>query len=263
MDGMKCLPPKLILMLKNSMGANYTFNNRTIDQLGCDDNQMDKLKGDFQYQERGLNFYAYMTPFIIIIGVFGNSVILAVFLSKTMRKMSASIYLGSLAFSDGSVLLTYVLIDWLQKGLFRWPGKHTLNLVSYHGICETFLFIAYGFRFMSVWLIVIFTLERYIGVCHPLHRRGICTNTFAKRAIVFVIIASCMTSIYKPIISDARVTDGRRVCAWKAEYDKINFILDVVYGLMITAIPFTILTTLNILITRTLLLTRRRQKKVR
>ena len=263
---MKCLPPKLILFLKDSMGANYTVNNKTVDldKLSCDNDQLDKLKGDLKFLEIGLSFYAYLTPFIIIIWVFGNSVILAVFLSKAMRKMSASFYLGSLAFSDGSVLLTYVLIDWLKKGLFRWPGKLTLDLVSYQGICETFLFVTYGFRFLSVWLIVIFTLERYIGVCHPLHRRGICTNSFAKRAIICVIMASCLTSLYKPIISEAQVTeDGARVCAWKPEHDKINFVLDIFYGLLITAIPFIILTTLNILITRTLLLTRKRQKKVR
>ena len=248
------------------MGENYTVNNQTVDldKLSCDNDQLDKFKGDLKFQEIGLSFYAYLTPFIIIIGVFGNAVILAVFLSKAMRKMSASLYLGSLAFSDWSVLLSYVLIDWLRKGLFRWPGKFTLDLVSYQGICETFLFVTYGFRFLSVWLIVIFTLERYIGVCHPLHRRGICTNSFAKRAIICLIMASCVTSLYKPIISEARVTsEGNRVCAWKPEHDKINFILDIIYGLLITAVPFIILTALNILIARTLFLTRRRQKKVR
>ena len=263
MEGMECIPAKFLNMFKNKVGANYTFSNETLDQLKCNSDQLDKIKDDIKFSERGMGFYAYMTPFIIIIGVVGNSVILAVFLSKAMRKMSASLYLASLALSDTSVLLTYVLIDWLQKGLFRWPGKHTVNLVSYRGICETYLFIAYGFRFMSVWLIVIFTLERYIGVCHPLHRRGICTKTFAKCAIGCVILTSFLTSLYKPILSEARETHGNRVCAYKEEYERVNLILDVVYGLMITAVPFTILTTLNILITRALLLTRRRQKKVR
>ena len=260
---MDCLPPKMIDMLQGKVGANYTFNNKTLDELRCDSNQLNKLKGHLKHTERGLDFYAYVTPFIISIGIFGNSVILAVFLSKAMRKMSASFYLASLAISDTCVLLIYVLLDWLQKGLFHWPGKHTLNLVSYHGICETFLLVSYGFRFMSVWLIVIFTLERYIGVCHPLHRRSICTKKFAKYAIGCVILTSFLSTLYKPIISEARVTEGKQICAWKAEYERVNFILDVVYGLMITAVPFTILTALNVLITRALLLTRQRQKKVR
>ncbi len=264
MEAMECLPPKLLLLLKNTMGANYTVNNKTIDQLGCDQEQLDKIQGDIQYSERGIDFYGFTTPFIIIVGVMGNSVILAVFLSKAMRKMSASFYLASLAMSDTFVLLTYVLIDWLQKGLFRWPGGFTLNVVSYHGVCETFLLIAYGFRFMSVWLIVIFTMERYIGVCHPLQRRGICTKKFAKCAIGCVIVMSFLTSLYKPIISEARVTEqGTRLCAFKEEYEQASFVLDVIYGLLITAIPFAILTTLNVLITRQLLLTRQRQKKVR
>ena len=44
---MKCLPPKLILFLKNSMGGNYTVNNQTVDldKLSCDNDQLDKFKG--------------------------------------------------------------------------------------------------------------------------------------------------------------------------------------------------------------------------
>ena len=261
---MECLPPKLLQLLKNSMGPNYTVNNQSLDTLSCDQSQMTQLQGELQYSERGINFYAFLTPFIITIGVLGNSLILAVFLSKPMRKMSASFYLASLALSDTCVLLTYVLIDWLQKGLFRWPGGFSLKLVSYSGVCEGFLLVAYGFRFMSVWLIVIFTLERYIGVCHPLHRRGICTKAFAKGAIGCVIVTSFLTSLYKPIISEARVTSqGTRLCAFKAEHARVSFVLDGVYGLLITAVPFVILTTLNVLISRQLLLSRRKQKKVR
>ncbi len=108
----------------------------------------------------GTDFYAYVTPFIIVIGVFGNVVSLFVFVSKRMRKLPASLYLAAISASDTLVLLTYVLLAWLNKGLPRWPGYHRLPLVNTIGVCQAFLFFSYTFRFTSVWLIVVFTIER-------------------------------------------------------------------------------------------------------
>jgi len=58
------------------------------------------------------------------------------------------------------VLLSYVLLDWLKKGLPLWPGHHSIRWVDVSGVCESFLFMSYTFRFVSIWLIVLFTIER-------------------------------------------------------------------------------------------------------
>ena len=112
----------------------------------------------------GVSIYAYVTPFIIAIGIVGNLISLRVFMSRRMRKMSASLYLACLAVSDSCVLLTYVLFEWLQRGLPSWPGGHAYNLSSaFPGMCQLYAFSSYVFRFMSAWYIVAFNVERYIG----------------------------------------------------------------------------------------------------
>lgn len=160
MDG-QCFDPNFILYLERKVGGNFSH-------LACVHHNQTPLTVNFA-QERAdvaLNraamlFYAYVTPIIFFIGIVGNSLSLRVFLSKPMRKMSACYYLAALAASDIGVLMTYVLLEWLHLGLPLWPGGYQAPIITINGICHSFLFFSYTFRFLSAWLIVIFTIERY------------------------------------------------------------------------------------------------------
>jgi len=69
------------------------------------------------FRDSALVFFTYFTPVIVAIGLFGNIVSLIVFLSTRMRKTSASVYLASLAIADTSVLVFYVIPDWVNRSL--------------------------------------------------------------------------------------------------------------------------------------------------
>jgi hypothetical protein len=77
-----------------------------------------------------------------------------------MRRLSASLYLSAISVSDCLVLMTFVLLDWINKGLPVWPGHYRIRLVNTRGVCEMFLFMSYMCRFVSIWLIVLFNIER-------------------------------------------------------------------------------------------------------
>lgn len=49
--------------------------------------------------------------------------------------------------------------------------------------------------FLSVWLVVLFTVERFIAVRYPLHRPAVCTVARAK------LFICCLTTIALPIYS--------------------------------------------------------------
>ena len=225
----------------------------------CNTTFMEEELRDMKFFEASMSLYAYLTPLVIIIGVIGNSLSLAVFTSKMMRKLSASYYLASLAASDNIVLVTHVLIEWLKVGLPYWPGGRSTNVVGYVGLCETQLLVSYVFRFLSAWLIVIFTVERYIGVCRPLRRRERCTVSFARKTIVGITFAAILLSLYKPILSHVNPDNG--ACGGKKQHIRLNSILDPTYAMLTTALPLLIIIVLNLLITRQLLITRRRHKR--
>ncbi len=193
----------------------------------------------------------------------GNSISLRIFRTPALKKLSASFYLSAICISDTCVLLTYVLLDWLNKGLPRWPGGHRVPLVNIQGICQTFLFFSYTFRIISVWLIIIFTFERYVAICWPLKRPLICTRSFSMRMICCVSIMAAFLCIYKPVISGVYKAGNVNVCSKLLKFDKLNFILDSIYGVLITALPFIIITLLNILILRRLVCRRKSEMEIR
>ena len=201
----------------------------------------------------GWRLYAILTPFIIIIGIFGNTVSLIIFKKRGLRKLSASLYLKAICISDTCVLLTYVLFDWLFKGLPYWTGGTKINLVTINGLCQTFLFISYTFRIISVWLIIVFTFERYVAICHPLQRKLICTRSFSFKLIGCVSFLAAMLGLCKPIISrSTNIGNGNYTCSFSDEYKQINWILDSIYGVCITALPFVIISFFNTMILRKL-----------
>ena len=196
-------------------GDNSSAWNTAIDShRGCDDNNGSLLTGvhdpgpaavshelgGLHMHNTGRDIYAYVTPVIIIIGIFGNLISVKVFTSKVMRRLSSSYYLVTLSASDLVVLLTYVLLEWLNRGLPRWPGNHRYHVTNINGVCHFFLYMSYMFRFISVWLVVVFTAERFVAVCHPSERKRLCTKAFAKKMIAFVFLIAAVVCIYKPFI---------------------------------------------------------------
>lgn len=205
--------------------------------------------------EIGRSIYAYVTPVILLVGILGNSLSLTVFLSRNMRNLSASSYLAALSISDMLVLILYVTVEWLKRGLVYLIPNTNLQFLDKDGACQTLLYIAYVLRFFSSWLVTAFTIERYIGVCHPLYRRYICSLPGSRRIIFGIMIASSIIVIYKPVLSGVYLShDGIHYCTGSKDHDFLSFILDSIFALLITLVPFVIISVLNVLIMRKLCL---------
>lgn len=204
-------------------------------------------------------FYGYFTPVIIVVGLVGNTLSLSVFMSKAMRNLSASLYLTFLSISDMLVLIIYVFFDWLSRGTPYLPGNMSVQVIHMDGVCHAFLYLSYTMRFVSVWLIVGFTIERYIGICWPLKRITVCTRGYAKRSILMYILLGMTLSIYKPLLSGVyNVSEyfSMKRCTHKPESKFTSFVMDVTFGIFITVVPFFIICILNCLMTRRLFMRR-------
>ena len=150
----------------------------------------------------GERFYAYVTPFLILIGLFGNVTSLCVFFAKRMRKLNVPLYyLTALSASDTIVLMSYVLMEWLNKGLPLWQGKHRLAVIDTQGMCHVFLLLSYTFRFVSVYLIVAFTVERYSAICNPFENRACSRKSTTRKVIAVVLLIGSCISIPKLALS--------------------------------------------------------------
>ena len=76
---------------------------------------------------------------------------------------------------------------------------------------------------------------------------------------MMLMLLSIVVSSFKPLVSS--VQSG--VCTFNKKYHYLSYILDMIYGLIITAVPFILISVFNCLIVHRLIMTRRRHKKVR
>jgi len=216
------------------------------------------------YPTPAQTFFTYFTPIIFFIGIIGNSVSLLVFLSKNMRKLSASRYLAALSTSDLLALLFYVLPEWIKHGLSSLPVEISVPFLQRNGTCQGMVYFQYIARFLSSWFVVFFTIERFIGVCFPLRRKDICDPKSASRVILATVVTACIGCVFKPILSETVVTiTGYPVCTSTLDHQYLSFILDSIFGVVITFIPFVLITILNLLIIRRLVLRNKRHRKIR
>ena len=120
-----------------------------------------------------------LLPTIVLIGVVGNFLNIAVLTRRWMRS-STNFYLTALAIYD-ILYLVFAL---------------TMSLNHYSMVKTTEWYIRYrkpiGKPFVDtasntgVWLTLTFTIERYIGVCHPMKGKRWCTPERAK-IIIFAV----------------------------------------------------------------------------
>ncbi|KAK7475466.1 hypothetical protein BaRGS_00033285 [Batillaria attramentaria] len=201
----------------------------------------------------GRLFYAWFTPFVLLVGVVGNTLSLCVFLSRNMRSLSASTYLAALSTADLTALVFYVLVEWLIRGLpaLKGEGEYSrAGLMAVNGTCQMVMYLHY--------------VSRYIGVCHPLRRRDICTTSSTRRLVLGLILLSFLLNLFKPFLSQVQhIPKWGNMCTTRPDHKRLSFVLDSVYAVMITFVPFVVITIFNLLIIRKLLRHNRRRRQVR
>ena len=113
----------------------------------------------------------YISPVTYAVGFPGNFLSFVVWIQPRMRH-SSGVYLAALALVDFIFLTLHVVYE--LHNVWEHP------ILDYPVICESFTTIFLTFQYLAPLLVLGFTVERYISICHPFKRERFCTTQRAK-----------------------------------------------------------------------------------
>ena len=128
-----------------------------------------------------------VTPIWYVIGITGNVLSASVWMQRRMRQNNSSaVYLATLSITD----LFFLLLHILQELRYAWG----VPALSRPGLCETYFLMSLAAQYLSPLLVLGFTVERYIAVCHPFKKGKFCTIRRATRVCVALVALSMSLS---------------------------------------------------------------------
>lgn len=141
----------------------------------------------------GMMVDKYYTPLLCLFGALGNSLSLVVFcMDSKYRSQSSSYYLSALAVSDSGFLLNLFAV-WME-GIMG-------GVITSDVICPLVMYLGQVTCFVSVYLTVGFSVERYIAVHFPFKRPRLCTKSKAKKVIAGVTTVALILFSYAWVIA--------------------------------------------------------------
>jgi len=181
----------------NSTNYQQSVANFSADILEYNNNSTHGGTSDFRkledmyeiYRPTGLFIHRVVIPFWWAIGFPGNCLAFTIWIQRRMRQ-SSGCYLAALAMTDLVFLVLHVLFE-LE---YTWR----LHTIEYPIICEVFPIVYLTCQYLSLLLVLAFTVERYISICHPYLRAKYGSTSLALRVIIGLIVTSLVLTVIQP-----------------------------------------------------------------
>ena len=85
----------------------------------------------------------------------------------------------------------------LLQILYELQAKWNVDLLQVSGLCELFPAVFLSTQYLSPLLVLGFTVERYISICHPFQRHRFCTT---RRALTTIALLTTLT-MHRPALT--------------------------------------------------------------
>lgn len=131
-----------------------------------------------------------VTPVWIVLGLILNPVSAYIWLERRIRRNNSSaIYLATLSICDFVFLVLQIFVELRFWGIYTYDEKIW---------CKVFYLAYYWPQYLSPLLVLGFTVERYIAVCHPFAKERFCTVSRAINTVIFIQVISFALACVQP-----------------------------------------------------------------
>ena len=153
----------------------------------------------------------YLAPVWHTIGMPANLLAFVVWMQPRMRP-SSGCYLAALAMCDFVFLVLQLM--------FELQNSWNVQLLVMPVLCQTFPVLFMSTQYLSPIMVLAFTVERYISICHPFRRERFCTTARAVRVICGLVFLCLMLHAVQAYFW--RYTDND--CSIRCDPDLLNII---------------------------------------
>ncbi|XP_059171398.1 FMRFamide receptor-like [Physella acuta] len=164
---------------------------------------------------------------VCLVGTVLNLLTAGAFLSRPLRGISCCLYLATRSLAVFG-FLTSMFIAWTNT---------FMPLISNEGICELTVFLSYFCPFLSVWMVVIITVENFIRISQPSRVNQLCTPRVAKYVIVsFVLLGLAVNNF--PLWT-SRVIRGS--CDVWPDFHEVHAVFNYLDAILTLVIPLALM----------------------
>ena len=128
----------------------------------------------------------WLTPIWYIVGFPGNILALLVWIQPKMRP-SSGCYLAALAMAD----LAFLFLQFL----FELQNTWGIRVLMVPVLCELYPVLFLAAQYLDPLLVLGFTVERYIAICHPFQREKYCSTSRAIKCIIGLTVLSLLLHV--------------------------------------------------------------------
>lgn len=215
-------------------------------------NETDCFENIERFNTQSTVILGFITPFIIVFGLFANALNFRIFTHKFMRVSLLNWYLAVLSLSDFLILITGFFFICLPRIGEYFEDYDVTNFSN--TIVPLNYPLALIAQTASVWLTVLMSTHRFIGVCLPFKTAMICTKKNCRIALISVLVfaflfnvsrfcevtvVSCYSNIVNYTLIEPGITDLRRSDGYK------TFYIVWCYFIVMFLLPFLLLIGLN------------------
>jgi len=191
---------------------------------------------------RPISYYVLKTVSYIIppLSLVTNSLSIVVFYRMRHRLQNELV----LVFVALSVVDTFALTDKFSK--FMYSISFRLDLVRYNIGCQVFKWIENFCQVCSSYLVLLYTIERFVSVRFPLKRAIICSGRRIRIAVLCIFVFAPVSQIYALILNrQIGLSCGVWPRSKKLIYYKLKTYIQYVIGMFL---PYCLVAILNTMI---------------